>query len=534
MRDRSGEDGIRRLQRIRQGEAPVTLDLFAGCGGLSLGFETAGFRVSGAIEKDRLAAATYSANFDSSGDRLGVLVEDIGKIELHELVEKIPRLEQGVDVIIAGPPCQAFARIGRAKLREIREHPEAWHLDERASLYEQFLRIVALMNPLAVLLENVPDILTFRGRDVPGVMASELGGLGYNVSYSLLNAAHYGVPQTRERFFLIGFRHELGIDPVFPSPLRNHVLPSGYREIRAQLRPEAMLESSNVFTPPIDPGTDLPQAIRAGEALRDLPKIKDHLDGRLLPGMKHQNSIRAYSRTAPSGYGRLMRAWPGLAFSRGVTAHAIRVTPRDFEIFRRMCSLDQYPRALEIAEGIFEAKLSSLKSTGRAPEEGSSEWEQLLQSLVPPYDPEKFPGKWQKLDAQRPSHTITAHLGRDCYSHIHPDSDQARTISVREAARLQSFPDSFSFPCALNPSFKQIGNAVPPLLAFAVASCIRAALRGEDDPATAVRDLVVEASTPRQKKLLLDRCSGEAPVAEGAQVCQELWNLRRHRPWPRP
>jgi DNA (cytosine-5)-methyltransferase 1 len=96
--------------------------------------------------------------------------------------------------------------------------------------------------------------------------------------------------------------------------------------------------------------------------------------------------------------------------------------------------------------------------------------------MVPPYDPSKFPNKWRKLHPDHPSCTLTAHLGKDTYSHIHYDSRQGRTISVREAARLQSFPDGFVFSGAMNSAFRQIGNAVPPLLARAVAEEIARAL----------------------------------------------------------
>src|SRR5262245_21518233 len=96
--------------------------------------------------------------------------------------------------------------------------------------------------------------------------------------------------------------------------------------------------------------------------------------------------------------------------------------------------------------------------------------------MVPPYDPEKFPNKWWKLDPLKPSRTLTAHMGKDTYSHIHYDSNQRRTISVREAARLQSFPDGFVFAGAMNAAFRQIGNAVPPLLALAVAKILMSQL----------------------------------------------------------
>ncbi len=100
-----------------------------------------------------------------------------------------------------------------------------------------------------------------------------------------------------------------------------------------------------------------------------------------------------------------------------------------------------------------------------------------MEPLCAPYDPGKFPNKWWKLDPKRPSRTLTAHIGKDTYSHIHYDSRQARTISVREAARLQSFPDGFQFAGAMNAAFRQIGNAVPPLLSFAVAKQVRRQLK---------------------------------------------------------
>jgi DNA (cytosine-5)-methyltransferase 1 len=100
----------------------------------------------------------------------------------------------------------------------------------------------------------------------------------------------------------------------------------------------------------------------------------------------------------------------------------------------------------------------------------------LRSRIVPPYDPTKFPNKWRKLEPDSPSVTLTAHLSKDTYSHIHYDGAQARKISVREAARLQSFPDGFLFSGTMNSAFQQIGNAVPPLLALALALEVRGAI----------------------------------------------------------
>ena len=100
----------------------------------------------------------------------------------------------------------------------------------------------------------------------------------------------------------------------------------------------------------------------------------------------------------------------------------------------------------------------------------SSAYDAVWLACLPPYDVGKFPNKWRKMCPDAPARTLMAHLGKDSYSHIHYDSQQARTISVREAARLQSFPDGFVFRGTMNPAFRQIGNAVPPLMAKALAA----------------------------------------------------------------
>jgi DNA (cytosine-5)-methyltransferase 1 len=141
---------------------------------------------------------------------------------------------------------------------------------------------------------------------------------------------------------------------------------------------------------------------------------------------------------------------------------------------------DEYPEARRIAERLFATKA---KRRDLSP--GSYSWRVLRKSIVPPYDPTKFPNRWWKLRSSKPVRTLTAHIGKDTYSHIHYDSAQARVITVREAARLQSFPDGFIFAGAMNPAFCQIGNAVPPLLAYHIAAGIADSLRNAVIPSIA-------------------------------------------------
>ena len=108
-------------------------------------------------------------------------------------------------------------------------------------------------------------------------------------------------------------------------------------------------------------------------------------------------------------------------------------------------------------------------------EKNSEEYIKLYKKMVPLYDREKFENKWKRLDELKPSHTLVAHLEKDTYSHIHPW--EPRGISVREAARIQSFPDDFYFDCTMGNAYKQIGNAVPPLLALGVAKTVYRAFK---------------------------------------------------------
>jgi DNA (cytosine-5)-methyltransferase 1 len=165
-----------------------------------------------------------------------------------------------------------------------------------------------------------------------------------------------------------------------------------------------------------------------------------------------------------------MRRWPGLDEPAGVSEHAIRRTPRDYETFRRMAPEDRYPEALAIARRRFFETLGRLAAEGRAPAPDTPEFRDLERSIVPPYPEDMFVDKWRKLNPAKPSWTVPAHLSKDAYSHIHHDGDQARAISIREAARLQSFPDAFRFTGNMGDCYRQVGNAVPPVLAWAIAA----------------------------------------------------------------
>jgi DNA (cytosine-5)-methyltransferase 1 len=234
-----------------------------------------------------------------------------------------------------------------------------------------------------------------------------------------------------------------------------------------------------VAPPQAMPG--LPPAISAEQAIGDLPPIDARAllrSGELRRGARRFDKPVPYDRRRRvSGYARLMRTWPGFEAPERLSDHVIRYLPRDYALFARLNPGDQYPEAWRCANDMLAERVAVLRRRGAVIRDGSAEYNRLRDSIVPPYDAGKFPNKWRKMWSDQPARTLMAHLGKDSYSHIHYDSDQARTISVREAARLQSFPDGFLFCGTMNPAFRQIGNAVPPLMAKAMAVQIMTAIR---------------------------------------------------------
>jgi DNA (cytosine-5)-methyltransferase 1 len=474
-------------------QRPTVLDVFSGCGGISLGFLMAGFEPIACLDSEPLAAATYTRNLLAGmKPALRKAVgqgRDIRAIDPSDFLRECGFSQplRAVDVLVGGPPCQAYARVGRAKLREVALLRELPAQDERVSLYEHYLRFVRELCPLAILMENVPDILSFQGRNIAEEIAVELGRLGYEARYTLVNAAAMGVPQTRERMYLVAIHRSVGRLPRFPAATYDTSnLPSGYRSSRAMVIPG---ESKRRARPSVLPehyvrfdtraAGALPSPISAEEALYDLPMLTAHLTGDDRRGARRFDIHIPYRhRAEPGSFAARMRHGPMFPGSpAGPADQVTRSLPRDYAIFARMNPGDQYPEAHSIAEELFAAACARHARNGDPVAEGSAAWTGLRAQCVPPYDPSKFPNKWRKLEHDRPSRTLMAHMAHDTYSHIHYDSDQARTITVREAARLQSFPDGFVFEGAMNQAFRMIGNAVPPLVAEAIARVLLQDLR---------------------------------------------------------
>ena len=288
----------KKIARLKKSEKPRVLDLFAGCGGFSLGFQSAGFEIAGGVEKDDYAAQTHANNF-FRGENEQVVQHhatgrDIRETEPEEILSTAgdkSSLAGEIDVVVGGPPCQSYARVGRAKLREIDEHPDAFLEDARGNLYLRYLHYVRVLDPLVVVVENVPDALNYGGHNIAEEIGEVLSDRGYRCAYTLLNSAFYGVPQMRERMFLVAYAEELESDVTFPSPSYYIKLPRGYHGSRnvalKHIRNGSLFEKNGRghFVPIPTPTQNLPSAaFTAEDALGDLPKITRHLEGKLKRG----------------------------------------------------------------------------------------------------------------------------------------------------------------------------------------------------------------------------------------------------------
>lgn len=434
---------------------PQILDLFSGCGGLSYGFYMEGYDSFFGVEMDHQACQTFSYNFYwKNGIDKEHLNMDITDVDVEEL-----DLDGMKPVItIGGPPCQAYSLIGRSKLRSLGEHRYGLN-DKRAFLYNEFIRLALNADSKAIVMENVPESVNFFGMNIPQIVCDSLEENGYHAIWTILNAADFGVPQTRERVFVIAVKKEYGLIEYLPKP--THRSPENRNEYKHRYQKFTQFKN---FKIPIFPDESLPNWVSVGDALSDLPAL--FLDPNTPYVFNKMSTKMPYQSPPLNEFQKQMRQLNNNNYQESVDGNSFRNTPRDFRIFDKMQPDDDYKRAHEISLELFKEACEFHNVSVN----DVDAYEKLKKEYVPPYDTTKFLSKWKRLNPDKPSHTLVAHLGVDTYSHIHPW--EPRGISVREAARLQSFPDDFVFNVPMGAAFTQIGNAVPPLLSQAVAKAV--------------------------------------------------------------
>lgn len=335
----------------------IGIDIFSGAGGLSLGAINAGIKVKIAIDNDKYSTDTYQYNHPEAI----VLHSDIKSIKTGNLLNEQPY------IIFGGPPCQGFSYSNK-KTRS--------SSNEKNSLFEEFIRFVSFFKPRWLLFENVEGIVDFNKGETIEIIRNKFTKLGYSISDKVLTASDYGVPQNRNRYFLVG--NNVGRSFIFPD--------------------------------------HEDQKISVWEAISDLPKLKN--------GDKH-DKLPYYSSCQLNSYQSLMR------FNSSVST-------------QNYVSLNQ--------EYIVE-RYKHIKQ--------GQNWRAIPTSLMSNYKDIKncHSGIYKRLEADKPSVVISNYRKNML---IHPFEN--RGLSVREAARLQSFPDNFIFKGTLWYIQQQIGNAVPPLL----------------------------------------------------------------------
>ncbi|MEQ5821325.1 DNA cytosine methyltransferase [Halomonas sp. SCS19] len=392
------------------------IDLFAGAGGLSEGLREAGFTSLYANEVMKRYAETYALNHPET------LVEqnDIRTVSAERVREQVDLKRGELDLLAGGPPCQGFSIYAPKRSSE----------DDRNHLFKDFLRFVDEFQPKAVLIENVPGMLSFEGGATLQAILETLKEHGYNADVRILYAPHYGVPQTRWRTIIIGMRD--GQDPsgIFPEPVRQ-------APIRVNFT--SSFGGRNIVALP--GSVELPQHTSVRDAIDDLPKLVNGEEG---------EDIKQY-RTAPQNDFQLaMRTG-----SEGVANHqAPKLGKINMERLKHIPvggNWTNIPHDL-LPKGMKRARRSDhTKRYGRVNPEG------LASTILTKCDP---------------------HWG--AYFHYSQD----RSFTVREAARIQTFPDTFHFVGSRVEQYEQVGNAVPPLLAAAIGRSIATALGFKDQELT--------------------------------------------------
>ena len=325
-----------------------------------------------------------------------VLNEEISKDNLPSIFEFIDKRlgNEGIDGIIGGPPCQAYSTIGRANNKAKKS------TDKRIYLYKYYLDFLNRYKPKFFVFENVKGLLSFK--DVSGELLfpkiiSDFDTVGYKVNYKIVDASNFGVPQKRERLFLVGYRKDLMLNKPFFDCLNE------YTEETPTLK----------------------------ELFKDLPSIKAGEYSKEYSCECSSEIVEKYIRDEDDI----------------LTQHVARPhNENDLKIYKLVLKAKKKGTNLRYVDIPRELQTHSNKTS--------------------------FLDRFKALDYDSVCHTVVAHISKDGHYYIHPDLKQNRSITVREAARIQGFPDDFYFENSRTAASKQIGNAVPPILSQKIAMSI--------------------------------------------------------------
>ncbi len=400
------------------------IDLFAGAGGLSEGFILNGYKPIAHVELDKNACTTLETRsvyhklktegnlkpyYDYIKGKISreQFIQKFGSIEMSDSIinlsigsennkhifKRIDHLLNGdsIDLIVGGPPCQAYSLVGRARDKDNMQY------DPRNFLYKEYAKFLKRYTPKVFVFENVMGLITAKKGSYFKNMQAYFKRIGYELEYRILNASNFGVLQKRKRIVLIGWKK--GLKFFYPEfdKIENHYT------------------TKDIFS--------------------DLKKLK--------PG--DNKNLTKYSK-ATNEYLKRFELRNGIDF---VTQHITRNhNERDLNIYKIAIS-----KLLEDGERL--------------------KYPDLPYDLKTHKNEKAFLDRFKVVNPNDHSHTMVAHISKDGHHYIYPDLKQVRSLSVREAARIQSFPDDFFFEGGRTAAFRQIGNAVPPLMGKEIAKAIK-------------------------------------------------------------
>lgn len=405
------------------------IDLFSGAGGLSEGFINAGFIPVAHVEIDDSACKTLETRlafhqledenkldyyYDyllGKKDRDTFLKKSVDKKQLESVInlgiggdnnkiifDKIDKLagDNEIDLIVGGPPCQAYSLVGRARDKKGMKD------DPRNYLYKEYAKYLKNYRPKVFVFENVLGLITAENGLYFKNMQKYFRSIGYNLDFNILHSEDYGVLQKRRRIILIGWRKDIQFE--YPA----------FQKISHQFKVQDLLD--------------------------DLKSLK--------PG--EEKMITKYKKNS-TNYLDQFELRNGSDF---VTQHIARPhNNRDLEIYK--IAIQKWNKGERL------------------------KYSDLPEDLKTHNNQKSFLDRFKVVDPKGYSHTMVAHIAKDGHHYIYPSLKQVRSISVREAARIQSFPDNYYFEGGRSAAFRQIGNAVPPLMAKSIAKGIKKIIHGK-------------------------------------------------------
>ncbi len=416
--------------------------------------------------------------------------EELGGPFTPELVDEIEALAGRDSVLIGGPPCQAYSLVGRARNRGIDGYvPEE---DHRHFLYEEYVKILERVEPVAFVMENVKGILSarVRGRGVFARIVEDLEAAGYKLCplapgrasgqgamfdeadprNFVIRSEQFGVPQARHRVIVLGIRADI-VEQVEQAldgaPISGFVAQSFSGDLPIATVAEALSGLPRVrsrLSRRTDGFNTWEQAVvEQAEILRTLPEIRD-----VLGREDHEAFLKCVSSAARAARG-------GMPTSASALADAVCQLSPELATWvsgsagHRLYNHDARGHmASDLGRYLFASAFAFV--TGYSPKA-----EHFPERLAPNHknwNSGKFADRFRVQVAGAPATTVTSHISKDGHYFIHPDPTQCRSLTVREAARIQTFPDDYVFLGNRTEQYVQVGNAVPPFLARRIAAVV--------------------------------------------------------------